>query len=246
MTVLPSGQRDTERTPNPKRPPPMNSQAPHSIASSRSSAITPDPTLSHALSHGLRQPLDSLSYSIQSMARECDPADPRGQALDEALGEVARLGRNVRDLIDYAYPPEPHALSCSVDEILYSTRFQVPRALWSRTWIARDLPSGAPMPRLDIDGPVLAHSLARMVHAAGPELQRLLLRASCQQGEVHFTLTFRGTSTLEADPMGLCHAIAERDLSVIGCCVEEHTTPLGHTTIQVRVPFAAVVPELAA
>lgn len=225
----------------------MNSQDPHPIASSRSTAIAPDPTLGHALSRGIHRPIESLRSSMQSMALDLDQSDPRSVALGEAMGEVARLGRNVRDLIDYAYPPEPHALSCGVDEILYSTRFQVSRSLWSRIWIARDLPSGAPMPHLVVDGPVLAHSLARLIQAARPQLsQGLLLRATSHAGEVHFTITFRGTDALEGDPMGLCHAIAERDLGVIGCCIEERTSALGDTTIQVRVPATAIEVERAA
>jgi len=174
---------------------------------------------------------------MESLAREFEPRDPRSAALDEVLGEVARLGRNVRDLIDYAYAPEPKAMTCSVDEILYSARFQLPHELWSCLWIARDLPGGVRMAELSVDGPILSRSLARLVQAAGSNHSRgILLNASTHKDEVDFCITFCGNDHLDDDPMGLCHAIAQRDLGVIGCSIQEHTTLSGNTTLRVRVP----------
>lgn len=215
-------------------------------ASSRAEAISPNPTLSHALERGLGNPISALRASMESLALEFEPRDPRSATLDEALGEVARLGRNVRDLIDYAYAPEPTPMSCRIDEILYSARFQLPHDLWNRLWIARDRPEGASMPELMVDGPVLSRSLARLVQAAGNDLTRgVLLFASAHPGEVHFCITFWGTDQLNEDPMGLCHAIAQRDLGVIGCAIDEHTSPGRHTTLRVRVPASTPQVEAA-
>jgi len=225
----------------------MNPDHTNLIASSSDPAISSHPALGHALRRGLGRPLSSLRTSMESLVREFEPRDPRGAALDEALGEVARLGRNVRDLIDYAYPPEPRSLDCLVDEILYSARFQLPRDLWQSLWIARDLPRGAAMPELAVDGPVLSRSLARLIQAAGSEpTGGILWRASWHAGEVHFVIAFCGASQLENDPMGLCHAIAQRDLGVIGCSIEEHTTAAGGTLIRVHVPASTALEGEAA
>jgi hypothetical protein len=217
----------------------MNSDNTTLIPSSRESAIRANPALSSALRRGLGRPITALRASMESLVLEFEPRDPRGAALDDALGEIARLGRNVRDLIDYAYPPEPHKMRCGVDEILYSARFQLPRDIWKKLWIARDLIGGEPMSELSVDGPVLSRSLARLIQAgAGNLAGGVLLHASWHDGEIHFGITFRGIGQLEDDPMGLCHAIAQRDLGVLGCLVEERTTPLGDTLIRVRVPAA--------
>ena len=235
--------RRADRKPaNPKSPRLMNSDNTTLIPSSRDGAIHANPALSHALRRGLGRPISALRASMESLVLEFEPRDPRGAALDDALGEVARLGRNVRDLIDYAYPPEPHEMSCGVDEILYSARFQLPRGLWRELLIARDLPGGQTMPKILVDGPVLSRSLARLIQAGSSNLSGgVLLHASWHAGEVHFGITFQGTGQLEDDPMGLCHAIAQRDLGVLGCLVEERTTPSGNTTIRVRIPAATAI-----
>ncbi len=225
----------------------MNSDNPTLIASSSKTAIPKDPALSHALHSGLDEPLRQLHSSMESLVRKFDHGDPRSTALDSALGEVASLGRNVRDLIDYAYAPEPHPLACSINEVLYSARFQLPRRTRNRISIAHDASNNASAQALQVDGPVLSRSLARLVQAAGSQPKGgLLLRATTHADAVCFSITYHGTAVLEGDPMGLCHAIAERDLGVIGCSIEEETTTLYNTIVRIRIPTVTNTEEQAA
>ena len=62
---------------------------------------------------------------------------------------------------------------------------------------------------------------------------------------VSFSITYKGASDHLGDPTGLCHAIASRDLAVIGCPLMETTSAYGDTTIEIGVQ-AAMLMEPAA
>lgn len=225
----------------------MSPQVPSQTASSRDAA----PELGPALERGLGQPISALRACMESLAREFDGHDPRSAALGEALSEVTRLGHNVGDLLDFAYPPQPRPLECTIEEILYSARFQLPHTLWGHLLIARD--ASPQLPRIFIDGPVLAQSIARLVKATVADAvpgSGLMLRAQIEAGRVHFTITVQGANDphrRQADPTGLCHSIAQRDLGVIGCALDERTTQGGAATFRIQLPHDALVfEELAA
>lgn len=213
------------------------------IAFSRDAA----PELGNALERGLGQPITALRASMEALARDLatsDPRDPHARQLNRALSEVTRLGRNVGDLLDYAYPPQPCPLECTIDEILYSARFQLPHTLWQHLFIARD--KGAATEHLFVDGPVLARSIARLVesvtHPAEPS-SNLMLRAHIDGGRVAFTITLEGASDPlrhQADPTGLCHSIAQRDLGVIGCTIQERCCSNGGLTFRIALPHDAL------
>ena len=220
----------------------MSTQVHPEFTSSRESA----PALCQALERGLGQPINALRASMESLAREFELSDPRSATLDAALTSVARLSRNVGDLIDYAFPPEPRPLECSIEEILYSARFQLPHELWQHLMIARERTSATP--RLFIDGPVLAQSIARLVHStiaqADPRCW-LMLRASAHGPRVSFTVMVHNAQDpvgYQADPTGLCHSIAQRDLSVIGCSLTERVINASRTTFVIQLPESAVIP----
>jgi len=225
----------------------MSTPAHSQTASSRGTT----PELGTALERGLGQPIHALRASMESLAGAFDLGDPRTAALDSALSEVTRIGRSVSDLLDYAHPPEPCPLECSIDEVLYSARFQLPHGLWSHLFIARD--KSFCMDRLFVDGPVLARSIARLVQstisvsaARGDVEASLMLRATVEHGRAVFTITMQHTSDpvrQQADPTGLCHSIAQRDLGVIGCTLEERTTPSGDLAFRIQLPSDALVLE---
>jgi hypothetical protein len=170
---------------------------------------------------------------MESLRCELGPTNFGDEAISAVLAEVNRLGRNVQELFDYAYQPEPCALECTVNEIVYTARFHVPHEMWSSLWIARDFD----LPCLVVDGPVLSRSIARLIQAAAPYAQNgVLLNVKRTKKGVAFTITYRGASDHLGDPTGLCHAIAQRDLAVIGCPVNESVSALGDTTITIGIP----------
>ena len=208
---------------------------PGPAASSRTDR--PDPVLGQAVRRGLSRPVDHLKRSMRELSRSFDDSDPRGAELSDLMKLVDHLGRNVRDLFDYAHPPEQRALECTIDEVLYTARYLVPHHMWKHLLVARE----RDLPAMHVDGPVLARSIARLVEAAAPlAKQGVLLNVFHEDDATVFTITFHGRSAYLGDPMGLCHSIAWRDLTVIGCEPEERTSDHDDTTIRIRVPDVAI------
>ena len=216
-----------------------------SHASSRetspSSACVSSPETSavfgHAVQRGLRIPIDALRSSMESLRNEFGNGSMGDDDLGGVLAEVNRLGRNVQDLLDYAYVPEANPIACTVSEVVYTARFHVPHDMWSSLYIARD----RDLPDLLVDGPILSRSIARFIEAAAPLAQSgVLLNVKPAPRGVTFTVTSQGAPKHLGDPTGLCHAIASRDLNVIGCNMKETTSSLGDTTIEIQVEGAQV------
>ncbi len=207
-------------------------------------ATSPDANavFGHAVQRGLRIPIDELRSSMESLRSEFGVGATSDRAIGAVLAEVNRLGRNVQDLLDYAYEPKAKAIECSVNEILYTARFHVPHDMWSSLYIARD----RNLPDLRVDGPVLSRSIARLIEAAAPLAKNgLLLNVKRTNSGVSFTITFEGASDHLGDPTGLCHAIASRDLDVIDCHLVETNSAFGDTTIEIKVQ-GAMLQECAA
>jgi K+-sensing histidine kinase KdpD len=198
--------------------------------------------LGHAVQRGLSLPIESLRASLESLRTEFGGTVPGNDAIGGVLAEVNRLGRSVQDLLDYAYQPDAHAIECSVNEVVYTARFHVPHGMWSSLWIARD----RNLPELVVDGPVLSRSIARLIEAAAPLAQNgVLLNVKRTDKGVSFSITYKGASDYLGDPTGLCHAIASRDLAVIGCPLMETNSAFGDTTIEIGVQSAMLLEPAA-
>ncbi|MDF1799714.1 MAG: hypothetical protein P1V81_11095 [Planctomycetota bacterium] len=213
---------------------------PGTPAASSSNSASVSPQLGKAMRQGLVRPVDDLRSSMRTLERRFESGDPRGQELGRALAQVEQLGRSVQELLDFAYLPKVQVLDCTIDEILYSARFLIPRPLWSRLLVARE----KNMASLRVDGPVLARSIARLVEGAAPHAtEGVLLNVYGSRGATVFTITFRGRADSFGDAMGLGHTIASRDLSVIGCPMTDSTSSAGDTSICIRVPVADTAAE---
>jgi hypothetical protein len=198
--------------------------------------------LGHAVQHGLRVPINSLRTSMENLRSEFAGAPLGDHALSEVLAEVNRLGRNVQALLDYAFQPTINALECSVNEIVYTARFHVPFAMRSSLWIARD----RDLPELNVDGPVLSRSIARLIEASTPLAQNgVLLNVKRTEMGISFSVTYQATAGHLGDPTGLGHAIASRDLAAIGCPMLETTSHSGDTTMVINVQSAMLLEPAA-
>ena len=240
--------RGSAQTPTPQPIPAEMTTDSH--ASSRESSSSPalatppatNAVFGHAVQRGLRIPIEELRSSMESLRSEFGAGETSDRAIGAVLAEVNRLGRNVQDLLDYAYQPEAKAIECSVNEVVYTARFHVPHDLWGSLYIARD----RHLPNLRVDGPVLSRSIARLIEAAAPLARSgVLLNVKRTGNAVAFSITFQGASDHKGDPTGLCHAIASRDLAVIDCPMVETNSASGDTTIKIQVE-GAMLQESAA
>jgi signal transduction histidine kinase len=198
-----------------------------------------------ALAHGLDLPLAALRASMESL-NQLLPMDARGQgALEGALEEVTRLGRNVQDLIQLATPPEPMPLRCSTIEILMAARNTLPEGLRSRVLIARVCDSGT----IRIDAPLLARCLTRLIENAFEAGSEQVLIVSRREDDlVRFGVVDNSPRHFDADwavpafhstkrnHMGLGLAITQRDVALMGGTFELDRTQRGGTCVTVTVP----------
>lgn len=206
--------------------------------------------LATALSHGLNLPLSALRASMEALSSELGEL-PGQHVLTGALEEVERLGRNVRDLVDYAKVEVPAPLPCTVDEIVRSARNGLPRDVRSRVLLART-PSAY---ELVVDGPILGRALRRLIDnalEAGSDTVLVLAR----QDSRHTTFTVIDGAAGAFDPqwaeepfhstkpnhMGLGLTLTRRDVVLLDGQLELRVGADRRTRAVVTVPNEANTP----
>ena len=210
--------------------------------------MLPDASLSRALTQGLDTPLAALRATMESLTQELqqrgsgNPLQP--MRLDGVMREVDRLGRNVRELCDFAAPPVPRPLSCSLEEIVLSARAQLEPELRQRVVVARCEPGAA----LDVDGPLLSGCLRRLLENALEATEEVVLVVARRDEEgASFSVIDDAPSTLgpgwkpvpfhttKPNHMGLGLALTQRDIALLGGRLEFLSTPGGETCVRITI-----------
>lgn len=206
-----------------------------------------DGSFSRALAQGLDTPLDALRATMESLSQELRQAS--GTALpplriDGVLREVDRLGKNVRELVEYATPPVPRPLACALEEIVHAARAPLAPEHKERVVVARSEP-GAP---LEVDGPLLSSCLRRLLeNALEASDGQVLVIARRERGEASFTVVDGAPSTLgpsfrpvpfrttKPNHLGLGLALTQRDVALLHGRLEFLSTPGGETCVRITV-----------
>lgn len=63
--------------------------------------------LASAIAHEIKNPLAGISGAIQVFAEDFSESEPRRSIINEVLTEIERLDKAVKDLLNFARPPEP-------------------------------------------------------------------------------------------------------------------------------------------
>ncbi len=74
--------------------------------------------LAAAIAHDIKNPLAGISGAIQVFAEDFSEDDPRRAIVTEILSEIERLDRSVKDLLNYARPPEPNFIKTPILPII--------------------------------------------------------------------------------------------------------------------------------
>ncbi|MDP2167202.1 MAG: ATP-binding protein [Thermodesulfovibrionales bacterium] len=74
--------------------------------------------LASAIAHEIKNPLAGISGAIQVFAEDFLDSDPRRGIINEVLSEIDRLDKAVRDLLNFARPPEPHRIKTQVMPVI--------------------------------------------------------------------------------------------------------------------------------
>lgn len=206
----------------------------------------PHPLLAHALSSALNLPLGALRASMETLAQELGRTE-RVSTLPAVLAEVDRIGRSVRDLIDYTQPPEPLPLVCTLQEIAAAARNELPESERTRVSLAcHDARS-----RILVDGPIVSRCLRRLLENAFEAGAPTVLVVSRRDGDgARFTVVDDASLDVDTDwalepfhstksnHLGLGLHLVTRDLALLGGSLELTTSPQGTTCAEVRVPAA--------
>jgi K+-sensing histidine kinase KdpD len=198
-----------------------------------------------ALSQGLDIPLRALRASMESMSNELTREGDSAVLLSGVLEEVERLGRNVRELVEFASAPRPMPLACTVDEILISARSALSTTKRRRVTIAHAEEGST----LCVDGPLLARSLQRFLeNALEAGSEHVLLIAHREDGATRFTVFDDAPQSFDAEwavpafhstkrnHLGLGLSLAERDVALLDGSIEFSNCPRGNKCVAVFVP----------
>jgi hypothetical protein len=174
--------------------------------------------LGEALIHGLREPLAALRASLESLARGAEQGPVRESLAENAVEEVARLGRTVQDLIEFVSPVPLQAMRTTLDEVVEAAL----AALGSeRGRVLLAVEHGSDL--LHVDGPRLARCLSLLLLEAlrsGPG--EVLLHTSGVQHKTSICVTreltraTRPQSSSASSVASLARGLAERELARLG------------------------------
>lgn len=200
--------------------------------------------LSRALAQGLDTPLSALRASLETIGQELRSGakDIQPLRIEGVLGEFERLGRNVQELLDYATPPEVRPLSCSLEEIVQAARAPLSPESKERVVVARIEPGT----RLEVDGPLLATALRRLIENAleagsGTVLVVARREGACTSFSVVDDASGFGPDwqptpfrTTKPNHLGLGLALTRRDVGLLGGRLEFLRTPGGETCVRIH------------
>jgi len=198
-----------------------------------------------ALSQGLDIPLLALRVSMESLSKELTRDGDSAQLLSGALAEVEQLGRNVRELVEFASTPRPMPLACTLAEIVISARQSLAPSRQTHVTVAHTDPDAS----LCIDGPLVARSLSRILeNALEAGCEHALLIARRQAGSVRFTVFDDAPARFDAEwavpafhstkrnHLGLGLSLAQRDIALLGGSIEFSNGSHGNKAVVVTVP----------
>lgn len=204
--------------------------------------------LSRALAQGLDRPLLALRASLETLGQELrqGPGSVAPMRIDGVLGEFERLGKNVRQLLEYATAPAIHALDCSLEEIVQAARAPLASEQRERVVCARIEPGAS----LIVDGPLLATCLRRLLEnalEAGTGTVLVVARRTeestsfsvlDENGADAFGPEWHPTPFLTTKPnhIGLGLALTQRDVALLGGRLEFLRNPGGETCVRITLP----------
>ena len=195
-----------------------------------------------ALAQGLDLQLSALRASIESLRDVLSSDSATRQVASNVLQQVERLGRNVRDLTDYASPPRPRPTRCTASEIVLCARGALPEAARARVIVALERTDGI----LGVDGPLLVRNLLRLLERAidlgSPEI---LLFARQERGRMVFGVVDAASSPLSESrrrAADLSLALVGRDLELLDGRLEIRSSGPGENCVSLTLPVTPASP----
>jgi len=212
-----------------------------------------DAALARALAQALNTPLAALRASVESLGQELmlERTALRPLRIDGVLQEVERIGKNVRELVEFHAPPVPQPLACTLDEIVQAARARLAPELRARVVLARCEPGAT----LHVDGPLLSGCLHRLLENALEATEELVLVVARKtSAECSFAVLDNAPNALGPDwqplpfrttkpnHLGLGLVLTQRDVTLLGGRLEFLSTPQGETCVRIAIPHTEMDP----
>ncbi len=196
------------------------------------------------MSRDIHTPLAALRASLESLARS--PRESSSPDLaNRALEQLARVEHAAELLCESTHPRELAAARTSVEEIARSALQCLREHARKRTTLALEEPRAT----IEIDAPLLARSLARLLDGALADgTQEILLHSHAGPEKLCFTIVDELDParhdelelSFEPSSDGVAHAevaIAVRDIHRLGGTVEIQRLGNHRTCVQVEIPL---------
>ena len=199
--------------------------------------------LSRALVQGLNLPLSALRATMESLTLELADGGVRPQRIAGVLREVDRLGKNVRELLDFAARPTVRAQPCSLEEIVSGARAQLSPELRSRVTAARCGRADA----IRTDAPLLAACLRRLIENALEAGSEQVLVVARREPDCASFAVFDDARGFGQDPqcvpfrttkpnhLGLGLVLTRRDVELLHGRLDFLSTPGGGTCVRITI-----------
>ncbi len=144
--------------------------------------------------HEINNPLAVISGNAQRLART-EPDTARGESLQTIIRQTERIAGIIRDLMQFARPPQPNLRRVAATEILHAVRDQI-AAFAEEKGVRLELTSAPTADFVRCDVAQLEHALAAIlrngIEAAGREGW---VRLGCAEGDdefIHFSVEDSG------------------------------------------------------
>lgn len=147
--------------------------------------------LATSIAHEIKNPLAGISGAMQVIGSDLKEDDPRREIIDEIHGQVARLDRSVRDLHNFAKPPDPNFIIVDVNTVLKGAVSIINRVVDSAT-VDLALEEGEDIGEAELDPDMIQEAVFNIVSycmkAAGNCGRILISGRRPDSGEVEISI----------------------------------------------------------
>lgn len=210
--------------------------------------VARDDVVNQALVQGLDLPLTAMRASLETLRGHLERDAQVRDHFDRLLGEVDRMGRNVRDLVDYMATSEPLPLRGTLTEVVGEAVKGLTDEQRGRIITATDNRAGT----IRVDVPLITRALRRLVENSLESGSSFVLVLASNDGTTaRFSVVDDGRGELDANwarsafrstkrnRLGLGLTITERDVNLMAGSFQLRTTTCGGTAATLTLPTGA-------
>jgi len=118
--------------------------------------------LATTIAHEIKNPLAGISGAVQVLADEIGDDEAKNRVIDEINQQIVRLDKSIRDLQNFARPPDPNLVRVSLNAVLERTLREVNRLVGSAS-TEITLLADESLPDVELDPDMLQEAVFNVV-----------------------------------------------------------------------------------